>query len=106
MISIQHLGLSGQGVDGGEYSAIIRLMAKKTKRTSKKTNAWFYKIRGSYLPRNGFGWFSYVPFIAYLAFSTIVGVKDVSKIWIAIIFIVANWIAAGAVMTLIAASTS
>jgi hypothetical protein len=69
---------------------------------SKNKNAWFYKIRGSYLPANKYGWLSYIPFIAYLGFSLVVGIKDVSKVWVAILFVVANWMAAGAVITMLA----
>jgi hypothetical protein len=81
-------------------------MLKKNKKHSRNKKAWFYKIRGSYLPANKYGWLSYLPFMGYLAFSLIVGIKDISKIWAVILFVVANWVAAGAVMTMLAIRTS
>jgi hypothetical protein len=74
-------------------------MAKKSKINRK---AWFYKTRGSYLPANKYGWLTYIPFIGYLVFSFIVGLKDINIVWVATLFILANWLASAAMMTLLA----
>jgi len=83
-------------------------MAKKTKnkRPKLKSGAWFYSVRGSYLPASPAGWWTYVPFVAYLIFTLVVGVKDTSSAAIAILFIVPNWVAAAVVMTYLAARKS
>jgi hypothetical protein len=79
-------------------------MAKKikSKRAKAKSGAWFSPVRGSYLPVSAAGWWTYVPFIAYLIFSLVVGIRDTSSAAIAILFIVPNWVAAGIVMTYVA----
>jgi hypothetical protein len=79
-------------------------MAKKIKKSSNKT--WFYRVRGSYLPKNSIGWLLYIPFIIYLAFSFVVAIKDIASIWVVLLFIVANWLTAGFIMTAIAKSKS
>jgi hypothetical protein len=83
-------------------------MTKKTKnrRSQAKTEAWFTPIRGSYLPASAAGWWTYLPFVAYLICSVIVGIKDTSSAAVAILFIVPNWIAAAVVVTYIAARKS
>ncbi len=83
-------------------------MVKKTKNkhVKSKPGAWFTQVRGSYLPNSSAGWLMYAPFVAYLIFTSIVGVNDTSSLPIAILFIVPNWVAAAAVMTYIAARKS
>lgn len=83
-------------------------MAKKTKRSYKKARpgAWFIPVRGSFLPASSAGWWTYVPFLAYLIFALVVGIKDTSKATIAVLFIVPNWVAAAVVMTYIASKKS
>ncbi|HEX5448098.1 MAG TPA: hypothetical protein VFW90_02765 [Candidatus Saccharimonadales bacterium] len=76
-------------------------MARKTKRTK-----WFKPVRGSYLPSSWQGWLSYIPFIAYLIFTMVVGWQDSSTKGLAILYIVPNWVAATVVMTWIAKRTS
>jgi hypothetical protein len=76
-------------------------MARKT-----KTQKWFIPVRGSYLPNNWLGWFTYLPFTAYLVFALVFGWRDTSSTNQAILFIVPNWIAAAAVMTWLAKRTS
>jgi hypothetical protein len=80
---------------------------KKIKRQSKtKKKAWFVAVRGSYLPARSAGWWTYVPFLAYLIFTTIVGTRSTSSVAIAVLFIVPNWVAAAVVMTYIASRNS
>jgi len=83
-------------------------MTKKTKnrRPQAKAGAWFIPIRGSYLPASAAGWWTYLPFVAYLIFSVIIGINDTSSAAVAILFIVPNWIAAAVVVTYIAARKS
>jgi hypothetical protein len=81
-------------------------MPTKTKRPKAKPGAWFVPVRGSYLPSNAAGWWTYIPFIAYLVFAVVVGFRDTSSRSVAILFIVPNWVAAAVVMTYIAARKS
>ena len=34
--------------------------------SKRHRNKWFIKVRGSYLPNNGKGWLTYIPYLAYL----------------------------------------
>jgi hypothetical protein len=78
----------------------------KNKRPKAKPGAWFVAMRGSYLPASSAGWWTYVPFVAYLISTLIVGINDTSSSAVAILFIVPNWVAATTVMTYIAARKS
>ena len=75
---------------------------------NKKVNKkyWFIKVRGSYLPNNLYGWLSYIPYLAYLIFSLVIGLKDTHSLSLAILYIAPNWIAAVVVMTFIASHKS
>jgi hypothetical protein len=82
---------------------------KKKQRYSRqkpKKGAWFVAIRGSYLPASPAGWLTYIPFLVYLVFAVIIGIRDTSSIYVALLFIVPNWVAAAAVMTWLAAQKS
>jgi len=83
-------------------------MLKKSKKRYKKAKpgAWFVAVRGSYLPASTLGWWSYVPFLAYLIFTFYYGVKDTSKVSVAILYIIPNWVAAAVVMTFLASKKS
>jgi hypothetical protein len=81
-------------------------MTKKTKRRKAKSGTWFMAVRGSYIPSSSAGWWTYVPYVAYLLFALIVGLKDTSSTALAILFIVPNWVAASVVMTYIASRKS
>ena len=67
---------------------------------------WFISIRGSYLPANFKGWLMYIPYLSYLIFTLIVGIKYTSSILLAILVIVPNWVVAAIIMTFIAARKS
>jgi isoprenylcysteine carboxyl methyltransferase (ICMT) family protein YpbQ len=72
----------------------------------KKSNAWFTKVRGSYLPSSWQGWLSYVPFVAYLV-GTFFIINKHPNTFIKVAYeIIPEWIAAGAVMTYIAQAKS
>lgn len=80
-------------------------MAKKKSKHPKvkvKPGAWFIPVRGSYLPASLAGWCTYIPFIAYLIFSVVVGINNTSSTSLAVLFIVPNWAAAAVIMTYIA----
>ena len=81
-------------------------MARATKRPKAKPEAWFVPVRGSYLPVSAAGWWTYLPFTAYLVFSLFAGIEDTSSTAIAILFIAPNWIAATAILTYVAARKS
>jgi hypothetical protein len=76
-------------------------MARKT-----KAQKWFTPVRGSYLPNNGIGWLSYIPFTAYLVFALAAGWRYTANTYEAILFIIPNWVAAVVVMTWLAKRTS
>jgi branched-subunit amino acid transport protein len=76
-------------------------MAKKSKK-----DKWFIPVRGSYLPNNWRGWLTYLPFTAYLVFSLIVGWQETNSHSLAVLYVVPNWVAAAAIMTLVAKRTS
>jgi hypothetical protein len=78
----------------------------KSKKPKAKAGAWFMPTRGSYLPASPEGWLTYLPFVAYLLFALIVGLRDTTSWGIAILFIVPNWVAASVIMTYIAARKS
>ena len=44
---------------------------RKSSTRKNKSQAWFYSIRGSYLPKSWQGWLTYVPYVAVLVGSTI-----------------------------------
>ncbi|HET8991408.1 MAG TPA: hypothetical protein VFN31_00025 [Candidatus Saccharimonadales bacterium] len=80
-------------------------MNKKTKKVNNK-HIWFYKVRGSYLPASRSGWLTYIPYVGYMVFAYVVGIKDISKVWVACLFILSNWVSAFAVMTMLAIKKS
>ncbi|HSW80110.1 MAG TPA: hypothetical protein VLG47_05025 [Candidatus Saccharimonadales bacterium] len=77
-------------------------MSKKIKRKSKNTDAWFIKIRGSYLPNSWQGWLTYIPFVGYLvlSFSAIFQLTD--SLLVMVYLLVPAWVGAAVVMTWIA----
>jgi branched-subunit amino acid transport protein len=77
---------------------------KKT--TKLKKGAWFIKIRGSYLPDSWQGWLTYVPFVIFLVGAYVVGTGSGHSVATAIYQVVPAWVAAGVVMTWIAARKS
>ncbi len=81
-------------------------MPKKLRKPKAHADAWFVKVRGSYLPASSAGWWTYIPYLAYLIFSLFVGVHDTSNKALAVLFIVPNWVAAAVVMSYIAARKS
>jgi hypothetical protein len=76
------------------------------RKTSQKSAArpWFIKVRGSYLPNSWQGWLTYIPFMAYLV-AVMVTVNNQTSSWLMkAMMITVQFIAAGVVMTWVAAS--
>jgi hypothetical protein len=68
----------------------------------KKTDAWFVKTRGSYLPCSWQGWLTYIPFIAYLITSALVVRRQFSSIVSDIYYILPQWVVAAVILTWVA----
>jgi len=79
-------------------------MAKKTPKLKK--GAWFYKLRGSYLPATWQGWLTYIPFTAFLLWVLIWAVDTETSTVQAILIIFPAWVAAAVCMTWLAARKS
>lgn len=81
------------------------MAAKKPTRNSKK-GAWFYPVRGSYLPCSWQGWLMYVLTILYVFSAIVVDfAKDQSTVYIVTGF-VTRLLVAGVVLTLVASKKS
>ena len=79
-------------------------MAIKTAKLKK--DAWFYKVRGSYLPATWQGWLTYIPFTAFLVWDLIWAVNTETSLTQAIFIVFPAWVAAAVVMTWLAAHKS
>jgi len=79
---------------------------KKQKLPKLKKGAWFYKVRGSYLPATKEGWLTYIPFITYLIWPLVYVTNHSLGISQAVFIVVPQWVAAAVVMTWIAARKS
>ncbi len=73
---------------------------------SKRSKKWFIKVRGSYLPNNGKGWLTYIPYLAYLIGVLVFVLNSHYDLWVSLFVVVPNWVAAAATMNWIAAHTS
>ena len=79
--------------------------AAKTVR-QRASKQWFIRVRGSNLPNSWQGWLTYLPFIAYLvAVMVTIGDQTSSPIMKGMMLVV-QFIAAGVVMTWVAATHS
>jgi len=68
----------------------------------KKSQAWFYKVRGSYLPKNTKGWLTYIPYVIYLIGVPALEIIFVINLVAKIILIVISLLSALIMMTLLA----
>ena len=74
--------------------------------SKRKSDKWFIKVRGSYLPNNWKGWLTYIPYAAYvLGIVVYVTMNNFDRL-LAVFLVVPNWVAALAVMTWLARSKS
>ncbi len=79
---------------------------KKQKLPKLKKGAWFYKVRGSYLPATWQGWLTYVPFLTYVISVLVIAANVTDSAAGFIMTIFPQWVAAAVVMTWIAARKS
>lgn len=77
-------------------------MAKK----KTKSNKWFIKVRGSYLPNSWQAWLTYIPFVGFLITVLVVAVHTEQSAGDAFYAIFPQWVAAAVVMTWIARQKS
>lgn len=71
-----------------------------------KSQKWFKRVRGSYLPNSWQGWLLYVPYAAYVMGVVIYAYVSGWNLGTSLFVIVPNWVAALAAMTWIAERTS
>ena len=71
-----------------------------------KKGAWFYKVRGSYLPATWQGWLTYIPFTIFLVTVLVAAARTQHSISDALYMIFPEWVAAAVVMTWLAARKS
>ena len=91
------------GITIDEYE---RIMMKKQKLPKLKKGAWFYKVRGSYLPATWQGWATYLPFIWFLIWSWTLAFHKYDTYAVALLVTFPAWIAAAVVMTWVASKKS
>lgn len=72
----------------------------------KKSNKWFIKVRGSYLPNSWQAWGLYVPFVGFLVTVLIAAVRTQNSVSDMFYMIFPQWVAAAVVMTWIASQKS
>lgn len=77
-------------------------MKQRPKFPKRKKGAWFYRIRGSYLPATWQGWLTYVPFITFLIWSGLYSIETSFSLSEAVMLVFPTWVAAAVVMTWIA----
>lgn len=80
-------------------------MLEAMKRT-KRNNKWFVKVRGSYIPNNSYGWLTYIPYLAFVVAVPLYVFSHVDNRWLGLLIIIPNYVAAGVVMTWLAAHES
>jgi len=68
----------------------------------KKNQAWFYRVRGSYLPKNTKGWLTYIPYILYLISTSTLEIIFVSNLIVKIFLVIVSLMSGLAIMTLLA----
>lgn len=78
-------------------------MTKKKKTASNtQKKAWFYAVRGSYLPCSWQGWLLYVPFIVFLVAVLLDAMHSKDTFIATFLAVFPQWVAAAVVMTWIA----
>ncbi len=71
-----------------------------------KKGAWFYKVRGSYLPATWQAWLTYIPFTGFLVSVLIAAFRTQNSISDVFYMVFPQWVAAAVVMTYIASRKS
>jgi hypothetical protein len=72
----------------------------------KKSDKWFIKVRGSYLPNSWQGWLTYIPFTAFLVTVLVAAVRTQHSVSDVFYMVFPQWVAAAVVMTWIAKQRS
>lgn len=76
------------------------------KKTRKKNGKWFIKVRGSYLPNSPAGWLTYIPYVGYVVGVTGLALHERYGFVTTALVLIPNWVAAAAIMELLAANHS
>ena len=71
-----------------------------------RKGTWFVAVRGSYLPASWQGWLTYVPYIAYLVFTLIYGVRTTHGLGQTAMFVFPQWCAGAVIMSWLARQKS
>jgi hypothetical protein len=74
--------------------------------SKKKSDKWFIKVRGSYLPNSWQGWLTYIPFTAFLVTVLVAAVRTQHSVSDVFYMVFPQWVAAAVVMTWIAKQRS
>ncbi len=82
------------------------MTTKRQKQPKLKKGAWFYKVRGSYLPATWQGWLTYVPFVGFLITVFVAADRTQHSVSDKFYMIFPQWIAAAVVMTWLGARKS
>ncbi len=72
-------------------------MTTKKSKTRTPHNAWFKRLRGSYIPVHWKGWLTYIPYVTYLYLTYALLVQNRSVLE-TILFLVPYWVAGVIVM--------
>ncbi len=72
----------------------------------KKSNKWFVKVRGSYLPNSWQAWALYVPFTGFLVTVLVAAGRTQDSVSDMFYMIFPQWVATAVVMTWIASQRS
>lgn len=81
-------------------------MPKKSTTSARKKNAWFYSVRGSYLPRSWQAWALYIPYAAILLGSVAWAHQNDASVADQVFKVFPVWVATAVVMTWIAKTKS
>ncbi len=73
---------------------------------TRKSNKWFTRVRGSYIPINWQGWLTYVPFTGFLVTVLLAAARNQHSVSDMFYAIFPQWVAAAVVMTWLAAKKS
>lgn len=71
-----------------------------------KKGAWFYKVRGSYLPVTWQAWLLYIPYVGFLVSALAMSVRTQNSLTRILFMTFPQWVAAAVVMTWIATRKS
>ena len=82
------------------------MFRKYQKLPKLRKGAWFYKVRGSYLPATWQAWLSYIPFTIFLITVLTAAIRNNHSVSDVFYAIFPQWIAAAVVITWFASKKS